>query len=464
MHAPADCYSALLSDAASRATRYLTTRPQGRVAPPPDALQRLAALHEPFPRDPMPSEQVLDILDRLGSPATMNTTGGRYFGLVVGGAVPASVAASWLVSAWDQNAAMRMLSTAAVVFEDVALQWARELFELPPATAGAIVTGATMANLTCLAAARQALLTRAGWNADLDGLFDAPPIRVVVSAEVHPTVLKALGLIGFGRNRVVPVEVDRQGRMRADRLPALDASTIVCIQAGNVNTGAFDPAAEICARAREQGAWVHVDGAIGLWAWASPRLAPVMKGFESASSWATDAHKWPNMNYDCGLAFVTDGESLRDSMRLTAAYVATGAEREPLHHNPEMSRRARGVELWATLRSMGRSGLGDLIDRTCGHARTFARELSAAGFTIHNDVVSNQVLVSFGSPEMTRAVIRFLQEDGECWFGGTEWQGHVAMRISVSSWATSDDDVRRALDAIARAVADCRSRRAQGQG
>jgi glutamate/tyrosine decarboxylase-like PLP-dependent enzyme len=451
---PSDPYSALLQDAAARALGYLTTRPQDRVSPTVESLQALdEQLRQPLPDKPLSSGQVIEFLDRWGSPATMNTVGGRYFGLVVGGAVPASVAAGWLVAAWDQNAALRMLGHAAVMFEDAALSWAAELFRLPPGTGGALVTGGSMANLTCLAAARQAILKRSGWNADLDGLFGAPPVRVVVSAEIHPTVLKALGLIGFGRQRVERVDVDSQGRARLDRLPKLDASTIICIQAGNVNTGSFDFAQAICERARDCGAWVHVDGAFGLWAWASPKLRPLVSGLELADSWATDSHKWPNSSYDCGLAFVRDAESLRDSMRFSAAYVATGSEREPLHHNPEMSRRARGVELWATLRSLGKSGLAELVDRTCAHAQTFARELEARGYTILNDVVINQVLVSFGPAEVTRAIITYLQEDGTCWFGGTEWQGHVAMRISVCSWATTDDDVRRSLDAIDRAAA-----------
>jgi aromatic-L-amino-acid decarboxylase len=269
--------------------------------------------------------------------------------------------------------------------------------------------------------------------------------------------LKALGLAGFGRKRVIIVETDGQGRMRADKLPRLSERTIVCIQAGNVNTGAFDPAGEICKAAREHGAWVHVDGAFGLWARISPKYEHLTQGFDQADSWATDAHKWPNVGYDSGLAIVKDGAALRASMGITASYLEPGSRREPMHHTPEASRRARGVELWAALKSLGRSGLCALIERTCAHAQQFAQGLREGGFEVLNDVVINQVLVSFGAPEVTREVIRRVQEDGTCWCGGTVWQGKTAMRISVSSWATTELDVERSLRAIARIARECRA-------
>jgi glutamate/tyrosine decarboxylase-like PLP-dependent enzyme len=253
------------------------------------------------------------------------------------------------------------------------------------------------------------------------------------------------------------VETDSQGRMRADKLPKLDERTIVCIQAGNVNTGAFDPAAEICRRAHEQGAWVHVDGAFGLWAGLSPKYKHLVRGFESADSWATDAHKWPNVNYDSGVVVVRDGAALRAAMNMTAAYLTPGTQREPMHHAPESSRRARGVELWAALKTLGRSGLAELVERTCAHAQTFAAGLRAAGFEVLNEVVINQVLVSFGSAAVTREVIRRIQEDGTCWCGVTEWQGKAAMRVSVSSWATTETDVQRSLEAMVRIARACRS-------
>jgi glutamate/tyrosine decarboxylase-like PLP-dependent enzyme len=294
------------------------------------------------------------------------------------------------------------------------------------------------------------LLKKAGWDVAEDGMFGAPPIEVVVGGEVHASLLKALSLVGFGKRRVTVVEPDGQGRMRADKLPKLSERAIVCIQAGNVNSGSFDPAAEICRRAHEQGAWVHVDGAFGLWAGVSPRYKHLTNGFELADSWATDAHKWPNVNYDSGIVLVRDGAALRAAMTLSAAYLAPGTRREPMHHTPEASRRARGVELWAALKSLGRSGLCELIERTCVLAKRFESGLLAAGFQVLNEVVINQVLVSFGDDAITREVIRGIQEEGTCWCGGTEWRGKTAMRISVSSWATTEEDVDRSLAAIVR--------------
>lgn len=286
-------------------------------------------------------------------------------------------------------------------------------------------------------------------------MFGAPPIGVVVGAEVHASILKALSLAGYGMKRLTMVEADGQGRMRADKLPRLSERTIVCIQAGNVNTGAFDPAQEICQAAKEQGAWVHVDGAFGLWAGVSPKFKHLTQGFDMADSWATDAHKWPNVGYDSGLAIVRDGAALRASMGITAAYLEPGSRREPMHHTPEASRRARGVELWAALKSLGRSGLCELIERTCAHAQRFAQGFREAGYEVLNDVVINQVLVSFGRPETTREVIRRVQEEGTCWCGGTLWQGKTAMRISVSSWATTGEDVERSLAAMIRIAREC---------
>jgi glutamate/tyrosine decarboxylase-like PLP-dependent enzyme len=375
---------------------------------------------------------------------------------VNGAALPASVGATWIASAWDQNAALRVMSPAAVALEDVALGWVREALALPAECAGSVVTGASMANFTGLAAARHALLERSGWDVESDGMFGAPPLTVVVGDEVHASLLKALGLLGLGRKRVIRVPADEQGRMRADCMPALDDRTIVCIQAGNVNSGAFDPAAAICRRAIEAGAWVHVDGAFGLWAAASPRHRHLTEGFDLADSWATDGHKWPNVGYDCGIAMVRNAAAMRAAMAISAAYFNPGELREPSNYTPEMSRRARGVELWATLRSLGRRGLAELIERTCRHARRFAEGLRAAGHEILNEVVINQVLVSFGDAAVTRAVIAKVQSEGTCWCGGTEWHGRTAMRISVSSWVTTAEDVEMSLAAIRRIAEECR--------
>src|SRR6266404_4630969 len=447
----------LLTLAADKAQRYVRSIAGRRVSPSESAVSALGELWEPFPSSPSDPGEVITRLDRIGSAATVAMTGGRYFGFVNGGMVPAALAANWLAAAWNQNAALRVMSPIAAELEEIVLRWICEALVLAPECAGGLVTCATMANFTALVTARHALLGRAGWDVASDGMFGAPPIEVVVGAEVHASILKALTLAGFGRSRVTLVEADGQGRMRADKLPRLTEQTIVCIQAGNVNTGAFDPAEKICTAAREQGAWVHVDGAFGLWARISRKYDHLTSGFEQADSWATDAHKWPNVGYDSGVVMVRDGAALRASMGITAAYIEPSLRREPMHHTPETSRRARGVEFWAALKSLGRSGLCALIERTCAHAQRFAQELKKGGFDVLNDVVINQVLVSFGRPEVTREVIRGVQEDGTCWCGGTVWQGETAMRISVSSWATAEADVERSLAAILRISRECRA-------
>jgi glutamate/tyrosine decarboxylase-like PLP-dependent enzyme len=448
----ADARTALLKRAARAAEDYLEGVDARPVAPTAAAVAALSALRGPLPPGPTGAETVLHLLHEYGSPATVAKNNGRFFGFVNGGCLPAALAASWMVSAWDQNAAFFVQSPTAITLEEVALEWVRQLLGLPEGTGGAVVTGATMANFSALAAARHALLARAGWDVEADGLFGAPPITVVVGEEAHASVFKALGLLGMGRNRVVRVPVDGQGRMRADALPHLDDRTILCLQAGNVNTGCYDPAAAICPVARAAGAWIHVDGAFGLWAAASPVYRRLTKGFELADSWATDAHKWPNIGYDCGIAMVRDPAMLREAMSIQASYLALGEHREPSDYNPELSRRARGVELWAGLRSLGRSGMAAIVERTSSHAKQFAAGLKAAGYEILNDVVINQVLVSFGDAEKTLRTIARLQAEGTCWCGSTVWQGKTAMRISVSSWATTKEDVERSLAAMLKAA------------
>jgi glutamate/tyrosine decarboxylase-like PLP-dependent enzyme len=404
-----------------------------------------------LPEEPGDPAETLRLLDEGGSPATMAMAGPRFFGFVIGGALPVALAANWLAGAWDQNSALYHVTPATAILEQISLRWLLDLFQLPPDSGGAFVTGATVANFSALAAARRQVLARAGWNVEADGLFGAPEITVVVGEEAHPTLFKSLGLLGLGRNRVVKVPADNQGRLRADALPALSGPTIVCLQAGNVNTGAFDPFTEICARAHDAGAWVHVDGAFGLWARAAPSCAHLTAGLEQADSWATDAHKWLNVPYDSGVAFVRDADILRAAMAITAEYLPTESTyRNPSDYTPELSRRARGVEVWSVLHALGRSGIADLVERTCRHARRFAQGLSDAGYCILNEVALNQVLVAFGDAESTRRVIEAIQVDGTCWCGGTVWQGQTAMRISVSSWATTDDDVERSLDAMVR--------------
>jgi glutamate/tyrosine decarboxylase-like PLP-dependent enzyme len=448
----------LLNAAAERAIRYLETLDDRSVAPSPRAVAALARIDEPLPEGPSDPAAVLAVLDDLGSPASMAMAGGRFFGWVIGGSLPATVAANWLAAAWDQNAAGWQSSPGVATFEQVALRWLLEALGLPRDCGAGFVTGATMANFACLAAARQAVLKRSSWDVEADGLFGAPPITVVVGDEVHVSVLKALGMLGLGRNRVLRVPVDEQGRMRVDRLPALTSPSILCLQAGNVNTGAVDPLAELCALARRAGAcWVHVDGAFGLWAAAAPRRAPLVAGIADADSWATDAHKWLNVPYDCGLAFVRHAQALQAAMAVTAAYLPTSSERKPSDFTPELSRRARGVEVWAALKSLGRAGLAEMIERCCRHAERFAAGLRAAGYEILNEVVLNQVLVSFGDAATTRRVIEALQADGTCYCAGTAWQGRTAMRISVSSWATTEADVEKSLAAMLRVAAKVRA-------
>ena len=446
----------LLQSAAERSIRYLADLGNRPVAPDPGATIHLHQLDEPLPVTSMDPEQVIQILDDRCTPATMAMAGPRFFGFVIGGSLPVTLAANWLAGAWDQNSALYAVTPATAHLEQVALRWLIDLFGLPAGTGGAFVTGATVANFTALAAARHDVYAKAGWDIEGNGLIGAPPVSVLVGEEAHPSLIKSLGLIGLGRNRVARIPVDNQGRMRVNALPKMSGPTIVCAQVGNVNTGACDPIDQICEIAHQSGAWVHVDGAFGLWAAAAPSRMFLTKGLASADSWATDAHKWLNVPYDSGLAFVANREALRAAMAITAAYLPTETEhRNPSDYVPELSRRARGVEIWAALKSLGRSGVADLIERTCAHARKFGKGLTDAGFEVLNDVVLNQVLVSFGSPEVTHKVIAEIQRDGTCWAGPTVWQNRNAMRISVSCWATTDEDVDKSLEAIIRCARQC---------
>jgi len=442
----------LLVDAAQRAGAYLEGLSRRPVAPSPEAVAALGELDEPFPDEPTAPAAVLDELDRRISPATMAMAGPRFFGFVIGGALPTTLAANVLATAWDQNTAKSAVTPGTAALEQVALRWVLEVLGLPREAAGGFVTGATVANFTALAAARHAVLAAEGWDVEARGLFGAPPITVVVGGEVHVSVLKALAMLGLGRERLVRVPVDGQGRLRPDAMPALRAPAIVCLQAGNVNTGSFDPARAVIGRAHEARAWVHVDSAFGLWAAAAPGRAHLTAGLAEADSWATDAHKWLNVPYDSGLALVLDAAALKAAMGIAAAYLPDAGLRDPADFTPELSRRARGVEVWAALRALGRRGLAELIETSCRHATRFAEGLSAAGHRVLNEVVLNQVLVSFGDEGRTRRVIDALQADGTCWCGGTVWQGQTAMRISVSCWATTRDDVERSLAAMLRAA------------
>jgi glutamate/tyrosine decarboxylase-like PLP-dependent enzyme len=443
--------SSILSDAARRATQYLDGLQERGVAPTAEAVRALDRFSRPLPDSGSSAENVVAELDEVGSPATVANSGGRYFGFVIGSGLPVSLAANWLAGSWNQNVAMEVMSPVGARLEHVALEWTRDLLGLPADVQGAFVTGDTLANFTALAAARYQVLKSLGYDVASQGMSGAPPITVVVGEEVHISVLRAITLLGLGRDKVVRTPVDRQGRMEAERLPKLSGPTIVCTQVGNVNTGSFDPVREISLRAHEAGAWVHVDGAFGLWARAAPRRRALADGVEAADSWALDCHKWLNVPYDSGIAFVRNGPALKAAMATgPAAYIQGGEAGEPFDVTPEMSRRGRGIDAWAALRFLGRSGVADLVERCCTYARRFADRLSGAGFRILNDVVLNQVLVSFGDDAATRRVVSEIQREGTCWCGGTVWHGTTAMRISVSSWATTEADVDRSADAMIR--------------
>ena len=466
----------LLRRTAGLADAFLAGIDERPVGRPVDLAALREAMGGPLPAQGEDALAVVEGLARSADSGIVASAGPRYFGFVVGGSQPAALAADWLTSAWDQNAGLFALSPAAAVAEEVAERWLVDLLGLPAGTSCGFTTGATMANFTALAAARNAVLKTVGWDVEEQGLFGAPAINVVVGDEAHVTIFVSLQMLGLGRGRVHRVAADGQGRMRVDALQAtldgLDGPTIVVAQAGNVNTGAFDPLPEIVDVVREHGGWLHVDGAFGLWAAASPGLRDRVAGLDLADSWTTDAHKWLNVPYDSGLVFSREAAAHRTAMTLGAAYYVEteGAERDPYNWVAESSRRARGFALYAALRSLGRTGLADLLDRCCAHARRFADLLGGhPGVTILNDVVLNQVLVRFAPPSpapgrpaiddaaidaFTRDVIGRVQADGTCWLGGTTWHGTAAMRISVSSWATTEADVQRSADAILRCATE----------
>jgi len=461
----------LLSRTAELATAYLDSLDDRPVARRVDLPAVRAAIGGPLPDGPQDPLAVVEGLAAASDPGLVASAGPRYFGFVVGGSLPAALGADWLASAWDQNAGLFAISPSASVAEEVAAGWLVELLDLPAGTSVGFVTGATMANFTALAAARHAVLARMGWDVERQGLQGAPPVTVVTHGGSHVTIYASLQMLGLGREgeRVRKVEADEHGRIRPDALretlAGIDGPTIVCLQAGNVNSGAFDPFEEAIAIAHERGAWVHIDGAFGIWAAAVPSLHPFMRGYREADSWSTDAHKWLNVPYDSGLVFVRDAAAHHAAMTLGAEYYieTAGGERDPYNWTPESSRRARGFAVLAALRSLGRSGLVDLIERDCANARRMAELLSAGSHVaILNDVVLNQVLVRFeadgddpdgsAGDARTRAVIAAVQRDGTCWLSGTTWAGHAAMRVSISGWQTWPEDIDRSATAILAAV------------
>jgi glutamate/tyrosine decarboxylase-like PLP-dependent enzyme len=441
----------LFDIARSSAFAYVDGLAERRVFPDDAAIRGLAAFREPLPAAPAPGLEIVRMLDVHGAPATVATTGGRYFGFVNGGALPAAIAAKWIADVWDQNAALYLMSPVASELETVCEGWLVDLLGLPDGTAAGFVTGTTSATLCGLAAGRNAILRRLGWNVNEDGLFGAPPVRVILGAEAHASVGKALGVLGLGRSRVEIAPADAEGRMIASRMPVLDDRCLVLVQAGNVNSGAFDPFEEIGELARRAGAWVHVDGAFGLWAAASAGKRHLTRGVESADSWSVDAHKTLNAPYDCGVILCRRREDFVSAMQTSASYLLGSEQRDGMHLSLDMSRRSRSVELWATLKALGRSGVEDLVDRLCDHARDMARALHGHGFRILNDVVFNQVLVACADSDATTATLARLQRSGECWCGGAVWHGEPVIRISVCSWATTSADIERSVRAFVAA-------------
>lgn len=461
----ADGEHKVLRQALDHAVEFLDGLGDRPVAPRHDVDQVAAALSQRLPEEGTDDLTVIDELVAVADPGLLATPSGRFFGWVIGGTLPSALAADWLTSTWDQNAGLLASSPAAAGVERVAAAWLLDLLGLPPTAAVGFVTGAMMANFTCLAAARHEVLRRVGWDVEGDGLSGAPPITVLVGAERHDTVDIALRYLGLGERNSLVVPVDGEGRVRPRAVDAMLAKApagplIVCLQAGNVHSGAFDPLATVTEVAHIYDAWVHVDGAFGLWAAASPRLKNLTDGVDWADSWATDAHKTLNVPYDSGLAIVRDPAALYAAMGEHAGYLIQDERPDPLFTVPEFSRRARGFAVWAALRSLGRRGVGDLVERLCDAAQRFAAGLTELdGVHVLNDVVFNQVVVSFGSDDVTREVARRLLTDGTAWMTPSTWHGHAVLRISVANWRTTPEDVDRALAAVRRVLMEVRAER-----
>lgn len=431
--------------------QYLDSLVEGRVYPSREALTRLDAFDEPMPEHPAPAKEILAQLHDLGSPAATNQAGGRYFGFVNGGLLPAALGARLLADFWDQNAALEVMSPVAAKLEAVCESWLVDLFALPAGTAAGLLSGTSSATLCALLAGRNALLRRLGWDLHARGLFGAPSLRVVASQAAHASALKALAVIGFGKEQLTIAPADDQGRFDIGGLPELDESTLLILQAGNVNSGAFDPFRELSETARRAGAWTHIDGAFGLWARACQATAHLTEGMELADSWSVDAHKTLNSPYDCGIVLCRDRGALVSALTASGAYIQSGGGRDGMAYSLDMSRRARSIELWAALKSLGRSGIDQLVAQLCRRARQFAEELQAQGFRILNDVVFNQVLAACEQPALTLPTLAHLQNSGECWCGTSQWHGEDVIRISVCSWTTTEEDIHRSVAAFVAA-------------
>lgn len=439
----------VLGAASEYAKEYLSQINNRNVAPAADALARLSELDIPMPAHNSDPALTVELLNDIGAPATVATAAGRFYGLVVGGSLPATVGTRVLASAWDQMATSEATSPISIQLERVVSKWVLDLFGLPSQSSVGFVSGTTMGNFICLAAARHAQLIKQGWDVEKQGLCGAPPLHIVASEEIHVTVKKVLAMLGLGSANIDPVATDANGAISLDALPKLGANSIVLAQAGNVNSGAIDPISEIAERTHSAGAWLHVDGAFGLWAAACASKKHLLYGFEKADSWVTDGHKWLNTPYDGAMAICKHPAAMHNAMSTVAPYFAKGFEAAPKDMIPELSRSARATDIWAALHSLGKSGVDDLITRCCSHAQLAAQLLDELGFDILNTVVLNQVVVSHPNHEaqLTELVDRVCQS-GEAWFGVTHWKGRDAFRLSFSSWVTQENDVRRTIDVI----------------
>lgn len=441
----------LLDMAQQYAREYLSELETQSVFPPNNAIKQLERLDEPFPEQPSDAKDVLELLNRLGTPATVAQSSGRYFGFVNGGILPVGLATRWLSDTWDQNTAHYVMSPINAHLESICEKWLVQLFNFPDDTAAGFVTGTSLANFSGMCAGRNEVLRRLGWDVAKQGLYGAPKLRVVVGAGAHAAVYKSASMLGLGVDNIEVVPMDEKGRLRPETIPKLDQPALIVAQAGSVNTGALDPVGEICDRVAESKSWVHVDGAFGLWARALPRFSEACRGYEKADSWAVDAHKTLNVPYDSGIILCKDRRALAEAFQSSATYFQWSEQRDPMQYTPSMSKRARAIELWAVLKSLGRQGVINLVEQLCDNAKRFAQKLESHGFTIVNDVALNQVLVSCGDDEVTSRTIEHIQSGGECWCGGSKWNGKSVIRISVCDWATSEVEIERSVAAIVSA-------------
>lgn len=441
----------LFEQAKSYAFEYADQSTERNIYPHPEALKNLSHFIEKLPQTSLDAEKVLEMLHTFGSQATVNQIGGRYFGFVNGGAVPAGLAAKWLADFWDQNAALEVMSPLVSQLETVVEDWLRDLLNLPEKTAAGFVSGTTMAIYCALSAARYRILHRQGWDLKAKGMYGAPRIRIVAGKQTHSSVLRSIVSLGFGKDHIEWVDVDDQGRILPDEIPPLDEKTILLLQAGEVNSGAFDPFEKICEKAREAGAWIHVDGAFGLWAGAVGAFKNLTRGMELAHSWSVDGHKTLNTPYDCGIVLCADQDALVSSMHASGSYLVYGDKRDGMLYTPSMSRRSRIIELWAVIKYLGKSGIEYMILGLHERALQFAQELRSHGFHVLNEVVFNQVLVACDSDKLTENTLKHIQELRECWCGGSQWFGRKIIRISVCSWATTEKDVSRSVESFVQA-------------